>query len=422
MSTTQTFADCTVSLGKQGSDSYIKISFPQRFGRYSEIESARAIYQFNLNGEIRFLRHKGKKWTDPQEWLKRTPGNDWVYYSTGGYTGVFEAIGEYYLPNFQYPTNALIGGNPFAQPQVREAINTWHEDLVEICSNVDNPAPEIKDFLDLVVANSPAVLAERARRLFTLTGGRVSVLPPDARHCDYDILPLTVATGCLYKCRFCKVKNNTPFREKDTSDIDWQLRSLREFYGADLSNYNSVFLGEHDGLLCRKDMLIHTVTSAIENLHLGSSFMQGIQFFLFGSVDSFLGTEEELFKELSRIPADFYINLGLESVDQQTLDMLGKPVTAARVEEAFTRMQLINDSYMNIEITANFLMDEDLPENHYRRLYHLLGESIPRKKPKGSIYFSPLKFDSPSRELARGFHSLKLQSRLPTFLYIIQRL
>lgn len=422
MSTNHKFTNFTVSLRKKGSDRYIKISYPQRFGCYSEIETSKAIYQFNLNGEIRFIRYKGERWPNPQEWLKRTLGNDWVYYSTGGYTGVFEAIGEYYLPNLQYPTNSLIGGKPFAHSRVRQAINTWHEDVVEIRREIPDAPAETMEFLDQVVANSPAVLAEKARRLFTISGGRVSVLPPDARHCDYDILPLNVASGCLYKCRFCKVKNSIPFREKEPADIDDQLQSLKDLCGENLVNYNSVFLGEHDALLCSSKLLTFAVTSAYERLALGSSFMRGAQFFLFGSVDSLLNVEDALFEELRRLPADFYVNIGLESADQQTLDILGKPIRAEQVEEAFGKMQMINDRYPNIEITANFLMDKKLPTDHYRQLHRLLGESIHRKKPKGCIYLSPLKFDSPSRELVFEFNRLKLQSRLPTFLYIIQRL
>ena len=223
MSTTHHLQGSNITLEKKGADSYIKISYPQRYGRYSEIETADAIYQFNLNGEIRFIRAKGERWPDPQEWLKRSVGNDWVYYSTGGYTGVYEAIGEYYLPNLQYPTNSLIGGKPFANPQVRKVINTWYENILEIRSQLYNSSADIKAYLDKLVVNSPAILAEKARRLFSISGGRVTVLPPDARHCDYDIIPLTISTGCLYKCRFCKVKNSRPFSEKEHREIDFQL-------------------------------------------------------------------------------------------------------------------------------------------------------------------------------------------------------
>lgn len=266
------------------------------------------------------------------------------------------------------------------------------------------------------------MLAEKARRLFSISGGRVTVMPPDARHCDYDIIPLTIASGCLYKCRFCKVKNTRAFREKEQSEIDYQLLSLRELYGTDLQNYNSVFLGEHDALCGSKELLLYSVEGAYNLLDLGAANIRGANCFLFGSADSLLNAEDRLFEELWRLPMNFFINIGLESADQQTLDMLGKPISAAKVEAAFKRMQEINERYHNIEITANFLMDKSLPDGHYPELLRLIRESLTRKKPKGCIYLSPLRFDNPSRELVLDFNRLKLQSRLPTFLYIIQRL
>ena len=101
-----------------GSTAYSKMSFPVHCGIYNEIETKDFIFQFNLNSEIFRAKGKGREWAHPHEWLKRTQGNDWVYYSTGGYTGVFEATGEYYLPNFQYPTNSILGGHPFAQEEI----------------------------------------------------------------------------------------------------------------------------------------------------------------------------------------------------------------------------------------------------------------------------------------------------------------
>jgi hypothetical protein len=411
-----------IILDKKGADRYIKISYPQRYGRYSEVESADAVYQFNCNGEILFAKGKGRQWPDPQEWLKRSVGNDWIYYSTGGYTGVFEAIGEFYLPNLQYPTNALIGGKPFAADHVRRIINGWHEKVLEIRDGLAGAAPDITNFIDRVALNSPANLAEKARRFFQINGGRVTVLPPDSRHVDYNIIPLTIAAGCLYKCRFCKVKTSKPFEEVERTEIDRRLEELAEFYGENVKNYNSLFLGEHDALCCNPDLVIYSVARAYERLGFAGSYMRGANVFLFGSVGSFLAAEEQLFDELRRMPCEFYINIGLESADQETLDVLGKPVSATMVEEAFRRMQNINDRYSNIEVSANFLMDATLPKNHYPSFLRLVRDSLPRRKPKGTIYLSPLKFDAPSRDLVFDFNRLKLQSRLPTFLYIIQRL
>jgi hypothetical protein len=412
----------TVTLDKTGVVRYTKASYPLRYGRYNEIVTADAIYHFNLAGEIIFARGKGPRWPDQQEWLKRSVGNDWIYYSTGGYTGVFEAIGEYYLPNLQYPTNALIGGTPFATEHVRWVINGWHERLVSLYRKMRNVPADVAAFLEKMVTNDPAVLAEKARRLFRIGDGRVTVLPPDARHVDYDIIPLSISTGCLYKCRFCKVKNNKVMRRREKNEIDFQLSELRDLYGENLANYNSIFLGEHDALCCSADLLLYSVEAAYQKLGFGSSYMHGANVFLFGSVDSFLDTEEVLFRELQRLPVYVYINLGLESADQQTLDFLGKPVGASRVEEAFQRMLDVNDRYHNIEVSGNFLMDESLPQQHYASFLHLSRDSISRNRVKGALYLSPLQFGTPSRELIFAFNRLKLQSRLPTYLYIIQRL
>ena len=42
----------TITHEKQGADKYIKISYPFRFGKFSEIKSDNYTFQFNLNGEI----------------------------------------------------------------------------------------------------------------------------------------------------------------------------------------------------------------------------------------------------------------------------------------------------------------------------------------------------------------------------------
>lgn len=411
-----------ITLKKNGADQYTKMSYPLRYGKYFEIEDKDAILQFNLNGEIIFAKGKGKEWSNPQEWLKRSIGNDWIYYSTGGYTGVYEAIGEFYLPNLQYPTNNLMGGSPFETPCVNEIVNSWYDHLLEKANDFFKGSEDVCDFINKIVVNTPQRLKEKAERLFETSGGRVTVLPPDSRHVDYDIIPLTVSSGCLYKCRFCKVKSTKPFQEKDKTEIDEQLKNLKEIYGEDLKNYNSVFLGEHDALCGGPEIILYSIKKAYEDLELASTYMRGVNFFLFGSVDSLLNAPEKLFAELSHLPCEFYINIGLESADQETLDLLGKPITTAMVEEAFIKIQDINARYQNIEVTANFLMEESLPDNHYPSFLKLVRDSIPSTKPKGCIYLSPLKFGSPSRELMFDFSKLKLLSRLPTFLYIIQRL
>ena len=411
-----------ITLEKQGSVNYSKQSFPLHCGIYSEIASDSFIFHFNLNGEIIRAQRKGKDWRHPHEWLKRTTGNDWVYYSTGGYTGVFEAIGEYYLPNFDYPSNNLLGGHPFAGNEIRGLANSWYETLTQLTESINTPPEPIRRFFSEALANTPACLAEKAQKLREIIGGRISVLPPDARHVEYNLIPLTIANGCLHKCRFCKVKNSAPFSAKTPAEITGQIRRLKEFYAADLANYNALFLGEHDALQAGADLIRFSIQEAYKEFGFADSSIKTHRTFLFGSATSLLNTPEDLFNDLEKLPGSFYINIGLESADQKTLDKLGKPISAELVREAFRRMQEINDRYQTIEITANFIMDGDLPANHYPAILELIRESQVHTKPKGSIYFSPLTFNQPSRARLFEFNRLKILSRLPTFLYIIQRL
>ncbi len=411
---------CTVL--KKGSANYSKQSFPVHCGVFSEVTSSSVVLHFNLNGEIIRAQGKGESWGHPHEWLKRTMGDDWVYYSTGGYAGVFEAIGEYYLPNFAYPSNNLLGGRPFADTTISGLTSSWHQILTHLTEGLDDAPEPVRRFLEKALKNTPACLAEKAKMLRTIIGGRISVLPPDARHVDYNVIPLSISQGCLYKCRFCKVKNTLPFSDKTKIEIADQIDKLRNLYGADLANYNALFLGEHDALQAGGDLICFSIQEAYRQLGFAESHITEHKTFLFGSATSLVNAPENLFIELEKLPGMYYINIGLESADQETLDKLGKPISAQLVQEAFTRMQEINQRYGSIEVTANFIMDDDLPANHYPAIMELIRERQVHTRPKGSIYFSPLTFNQPSRARLFEFNRLKILSRLPTFLYIIQRL
>ena len=127
--------DFNFTLNKKGADLYTKVSFPVKYGVFSEFETKDYIFQFNLNNEIRQAKLKTSEWINPQEWLKRTVANDWIYYSTGGYTGVFESIGEYYLPNLMYETNSLIGGKPFTYKPIKTLLSSWYSILLGTIAN-----------------------------------------------------------------------------------------------------------------------------------------------------------------------------------------------------------------------------------------------------------------------------------------------
>jgi len=162
-------------------------------------------------------------------------------------------------------------------------------------------------------------------------------------------------------------------------------------------------------------------------LDLGRSYLKDPRLFLFGSVDSMILSEETTFESLNKLPFLTHINIGLESPDPATLAVLRKPVQTERVREAYERMVDVNRRYEKIEVTANFVIGDNLPPEHLPSLLDLVRSGFNRPFDKGSIYLSPL-IDSGAedggrkREILRKFRKVKTRSLLPIFLYLIQRL
>jgi hypothetical protein len=412
-----------LKLNIQAASKYDKVSYPIRYGQLAEIRTPGHCFQFNLNGEIKHLQGTGRDWPHPSEWLKRTAGNHWVYYDSDGYNQVLDYLGEYYLPYFTYQSNHLGKADPFQEASVQRALSAFHHlsQKLRNALEANHWSAEEKTFLLRAITMDDRMLAERAAHLTALLKGCVSVLPPDSRHVDYDCIPLNISDGCLYHCSFCRVKSNRGFQVRSSQDILEQLTELKDFYGPDLRNYNSLYLGQHDALNCGLDRIIWAALQAYKLLDFERSYLEGCFLFLFGSVDSFLRSGDSLFHSLNQLPYRTYLNLGLESADQETLDRLGKPLRAEEVEEAFLRLSEINRKYDRLEITANFVIDTKLPPGHWEALSRLTRDYLPHYFDKGAIYLSPLS-RAGRREILQRFQELKIRSRRPLYLYLIQRL
>jgi len=130
---------------------------------------------------------------------------------------------------------------------------------------------------------------------------------------------------------------------------------------------------------------------------------------------------DSLFDRLDRLPYHTYLNVGLESPDQETLDGLGKPLRAERVREAFRKLQEVNQRYPHITVSCNFVLGKELPPRHVEGIKTFLsGEVFYRGK--GVVYLSPLLGASYRRQILKEFREIKINSSLPVFLYLAQRL
>ncbi len=409
-----------ITVNKKGSDVYKKVSYPIRTGIYSEIETQDFIFQYDLNGEIKYIQGK-RDWPHPLEWIKRTKTNRWIYYFAGEYNDIFDAIGEYYLPCFQYPTNSLWKRNPFREKEVKRAIEAWQE-LPELFSKLDlKENGDLKNFLDKVKKVNLKTLSNRAKKLYSIIDTSINVLPPDSRHVDYDIIPVIISDGCIYNCKFCMVKSGKKFKERNWREIKQQIKKLKNFYKDDIINYSSIFLGENDALNSSINLLLDSIIFAYEEFDFKNSFIKNNFLFIFGSIKSFLKLKETDFKNINKLPFYTYINIGLESPDQNTLKFIGKPLDASEVKDCFTKAMEINKNFLNIEITLNFLFDPLFPTSHYKAIEELINFNIERPFSKGCIYLSPFNIPSSPKEMLRFFKNFKRKSKLPMYLYIIQK-
>jgi hypothetical protein len=414
-----------ISVEKQGPSSIAKATFPLRYGKYSEIRTSDYEFLFNLNGEIKFIRGIHTNWPHPAEQFKRTDGNDWVYYSVGddsSENGIISWMGEYYLPCLPYTSNPVWEVNYFSNSVIMNAFAAWTQLYGSLHGfGIDRLHARAKGLISLILENHDGVLHQRSQRLNEIIGERVSVLPPDTRHVDYEIIPLIIADGCLYHCKFCCIKSAKRFQARSGNDILEQIRQLKLFYGRNLENYNALFLGNHDALEAGDELVFIAASEAYKAFQFDTRAKNPL-LFMFASVDSLLKSKDLVFEKIDHLPFYTYINIGLESLDTSVLELIGKPLDESKVREAFNKMLYINNTYKNIEVTANFVIGEGLPAEHYSSLKELLRDAPVIPGGKGVIYLSPLKDSPKKRELLPLINEIKDQSKLPVFIYLIQRL
>ena len=415
--------DLKITVDKKGANRFTKTSYPVRYGRFCEIKTPQYLFEFNLNGEIKTIRGLTQNWPHPAEWLKRTDANDWVFYSVGRYHRLLSFLGEYYLPCLSYPSNSVWEYNPFDDFTIQKALAAGSRLEADLRPLLANGVPfKIKDIVGRISRHDTNTLGLKTEKLHQIIGGPVSVLPPDTRHVDYEVIPLMVADGCLYHCDFCCVKSHRSFHRRSVANIRRQIRRLKTFYGANLGNYNALFLGNHDALAAGWEAIGMSAVEAYKAFDFEKSNIKNPALFLFGSADSLLNAGDKLFEALNRLPFYTYINIGLESADAATLAQINKPLCRNKIKDAFQKMLDVNRRYLNIEITANFLLGDRLAPAHYAALIELIRSCLDRFYSKGAIYLSPLNASHNRTALLRQFVEIKNKSRLPAYLYLIQRL
>ena len=410
----------TVRLGLVGAVHYLKASWPVRYGPFHEIRTPGYLFQFSPEGVIRFIQGRPGTWHDHSDWFKRSPGGDWVYYASGGYNGAVSSMGEHYVPLFPYPTNNVVGEKRYPSEKLRNGLDALETLLGRVDALAGGAPPMVARFLEcLRQKNSPEMLAGLASRFHGLVQGPLSVLPPDSRHVDYDVLPVNLARGCLYHCRFCGVKSPKPFAVEEPNHVACQVAALRQFFKGDLANMGGIFLGEHDALAAGVERVVEAAGACLPLLNDVASMADRPALFLFGSPDALVSVPDAGWKALDRLPFKVWINTGIESLDEGTLDHLGRPTSLPLITEAVRRADEVVRRHGNISISLNMVIGAGLPAAHDLSLTRFVASRNAQSAP---IYLSPLKGETSRQSAMHGFIDLKRISRAPLFLYLLQRL
>ncbi|WP_457574812.1 radical SAM protein [Desulfolithobacter sp.] len=406
---------------RQGLAVHRKVSYPARYGCYHELITPEAIYHLALDGFPRFLQGTSKTWPHPQEWLKLTRNGDWVYYSTQGYSDLFDLTGEYYYPLLPYPSNPIFKGSPDTIPGVADLLAVHDQHCAEAARLASTCCSRQETAVLLSFSQwTSRQIRRHAEMLHQLIQGRIPVLPPDCRHVDYDVLPVLLSEGCLANCGFCRIKTGTEFRLRSHREVRDQLEGLKNLLGKEVGNYRAIFLGQHDALAAGSKTLVQALDQVQTILAPGTVHVRKPVAFLFGSTRSLLALDDNDLKRLDRSPFGIVVNIGLESFDQETLEILKKPV---RVEEnllALQKMVTINRSYPGISISGNLVLGDGLGSRHIQRIVDVLSE-LPRYQPGSTLYLSPLSGACRTRDVPAIIRRLKSLNRLEIYPYLIQR-
>lgn len=413
-------SDIELLFGREGRRDWAKFSFPVLYGQSVQAKWGKYLFDFDLNGALKKISGFPPTWPNQLEQLKRTMANTYIYYGIFGYEATYHMLKNYYVPFNGTCDPPVFNEQPFAEPHIQTALEAFDRFVLECPEEADRAESRAAaKFLRKIASQDRAFLAAQASRLHEIIGGSVPVLPPDTLLVDYEVIPVLISDGCLYGCRFCGFGNKKKYSTLDHASILSQLNDLKEFYGEDLSNYNSVFIGQNDALAAGAELVEFAAMASYEILELKKSYHHGAFLFLFASADSLLNCSDKLFQFLNSSPYETHINIGLESPSSATLRMLGKPLTSSRVREAFMRAGEINKKYEKINVSTNFVLGQSLPPEHLESVISLLS-SAPVYSGRDTVYLSPLMNDCERMQIRDEFTEIKRRSRPDVFLYTIQ--
>jgi hypothetical protein len=161
----------------------------------------------------------------------------------------------------------------------------------------------------------------------------LGVLPPDR----YRSLIIQLTEGCAYNgCLFCSLYKGQPHRVKSVDELARHVRAVKDFVGSGVTDRRGVFLGEANALAAPQATLLaafELLEAELAALVHGTGPARGVSAF----VDAFEDWKSVAELTALRQRGLTRVFLGVESGDERTLAVLGKPSRAGAVRAVVER-------------------------------------------------------------------------------------
>ncbi len=426
-------AEMKVIFDQQGDRNFSKIGITNWFGRPVMVEYNGNRFNFDLEGRVnRIDGIPGYSW----DWIERTIADDWIYYDrVWGSRNIPQPSGiigdAAWAVNGRTDLPMLKGHDGLERTYAlrTETFDMLIESIKEIVekkpfvgyeSGQEASAADkerLRNFLGKAANKGRQQLKTDAEMLHNISG-YVNVLPPDTIKMGYQVILITVMTGCD-GCRFCPFGDGSEPLIRTPEDIDRQIMISAAFYGDDLSNHNSVLLGHNNAIAAGRELLEYAARKAYETFMQGEKYVDSSNLFMFSTNRSFCEQPHSTFDMLEMLPFEkVYINIGWEAVTDDNLGALGKAQTAEEVKEGMRKAGEINRRDGKLRISGNFILGDNLGEDNAQGIVNCVRETAYT----GQLYLSPLIDMCRSGQAMNDLRAIRGIPGVRVHLYTMQRM
>lgn len=178
----------------------------------------------------------------------------------------------------------------------------------------------------------------------------ISVLPPEVRSDENPIFAIVqVVQGCWIQdlrgaCKFCNSYRNVAYKERQLEELEEHIEDVKRFIGKGWKYVRKIFLSDADPLHSKmaSEIIFKFLKQKIPNVNWYECFISTL---------TILSKTEDELKKLMKLGLK-KVYWGMESADDKTLKILGKPQNKKMLSKAASFLNRIGLPYVVIVLSG----------------------------------------------------------------------